>query len=285
MNFKTAFVVLHYNKVNQTKECINSIISSKYSTEDVFCFDNGSTEDVFIQLQQEFPQINHKREEINNGYSGGFNNAINWAFKSEYNSVLFLTNDTRITADTVKELLKTARITNSELIAPTIYYQFKKNTVDSSGGYFNPDDASLHHYKDKDNNLLLNKPWDYIPGTAFWITKNAFYKLGGMDESYHTYWEDVDFSFRARKSGIVLAKSRNSKIFHGVGRTCHKKPEYTTFYFHRNRIKFCKKHLDGVYLKKCLKIIDEELNGLREKFIKKGDKKRLEYIERIINNF
>jgi len=283
MDNKTALIVLYYNKFNQTKKCIESILSSGYTDKDIFVFDNGSKEAVFTDLRELYPQINHKRNEINRGYSGGFNNSVKWAFKSGYNSVLFLTNDTRIKKDTLTEVLKTAERTRAEIIAPTIYYLFKQTLIDSFGGYFNPENATLHHYKNNKGSELLDGKWDYIPGTALWLTKSAFFKLEGMDENYHTYWEDVDFSFRARKSHVILARSINAKILHGVGKTCHKKPEYTTFYFHRNRIKFCKKYLSEILLKKSLNFIEDELNKSKKKLSLKGDKKRLNYIETVMN--
>jgi len=278
----TAIIVLSYNKIRQTKECIDSIILSGYDCKNIFCFDNGSKREVFDELKMLYPDINFKRIEQNRGYSGGFNESMKWVFSLGYNASLFLTNDTRIFSDTLFEILRTAEQTDAGIIAPSIYYLLKSDIIDSTGGYFDPQKGSLYHYKDINASLILDRKMDYIPGTALWIKKPVFEILNGIDESYHTYWEDVDLSFRARKKGIILARSKNAKILHAVGKTCHKKPEYTTYYFQRNRIKFCKTHLKGEILNKCLLAIEQDLLEIKQKLEIKKDTRRLDYINKVL---
>ncbi len=56
-----------------------------------------------------------------------------------------------------------------------------------------------------------------------------------MDESLHTYWEDVDYSARTYLKGYKIGVIKDLKILHRVGKTCHQKPFYTTFLFQRNK--------------------------------------------------
>ncbi len=279
-NTDTAIIILSYNKIRQTRECIDSILSSEYDQRKVFCFDNGSKLEVYNELKSMFPAINHKRVEKNTGYSGGFNRAMEWVFSAGYQAGLFLTNDTRIVHNTLFEIIKTAEKTNAGIIAPSIYYLLKPDVIDSTGGYFDPVNVNLHHYKDMESERL-DKDQDYIPGTAMWITKKSFGVLNGMDEIFHTYWEDVDFSFRARKNGVILARSKNGRILHGVGKTCHKKPEYTTYYFQRNRILFCKKNFSGGQLNTCLSVIKNDLVEIKKKLEEKMDLRRLKLIDKV----
>src|SRR5690606_2360973 len=74
----------------------------------------------------------------------------------------------------------------------------------------------------------------YIPGTTFLAHQSAFEKVGGFDESLHTYWEDVDLSVRANRAGIHLGVAPQWEFLHKVGKTCHKDPFYTRHLFHRN---------------------------------------------------
>ncbi|HOV15619.1 MAG TPA: hypothetical protein PK771_15130, partial [Spirochaetota bacterium] len=140
---------------------------------------------------------------------------------------------------------------------------------------------SLQHYHTLDLPVIMTGENDYIPGTAFFITKDAFVRTGGMNESYHTYWEDVDFSFRARRLGFRMARSFDANISHLVGKTCHKKSVYTTYYFQRNRIRFAISHLDPDYRKKLKEVMESDLKLLLEKSIAKNDKTKIGYIEEI----
>ncbi len=285
---KKCIGILSFNKKNITKRCVDSVLNSGYDPDSVFLLHNGSDNTVKRELELQYPSINHKSVTENRGYSGGFNDLMRWIFSSGGNSVLFLTNDTIIIEDTLEKCLKTYHETKTGIIIPTIYYIKYPDKIDSSGGFFDISRATLSHYHEEKLPLFLKPERDYVPGTAFWITKDIFLATGGMDESYHTYWEDADLSFRCHESDIKIARSHGAKIFHGVGQTCHKKPLYTTFYFQRNRIRFCKKFLFGKELQRSLDIIGKEIGEMKNKAEAKDNRKKIEYLKELkgtLNSF
>jgi hypothetical protein len=265
-----------------TNRCIQSILDAGYSPAQVYCFDNGSAPDSCDDLKEKFPHVQHAREEQNRGFSGGFNRALRWVFSSPaISSVLFCTNDTVVYPGALEECSRTAKQTGAGMVAPCITYLARPDAIDSLGAYFDPRTASIYHYHELDLPLILDPAKDYIPGTALWIHRGAFFTLDGADESYHTYWEDVDMCFRAHKQDIPLARCPAARIGHGVGQTCHKKPIYTTFYFQRNRIRFCKRFLSGAALDNALAIIRSELQQASARWQEKSDHTRLTYWQQL----
>ena len=280
-----AVVVLHYNKIRLTKTCIQSILDAGYPAEQIYCFDNGSKQEVFDEITQTFPQCRHHREVRNSGYSGGFNRALKWIFEEGRGAALFCTNDTKVFPGALEACARKAKETGAGMIAPRIIYassEGKEETIDSIGGWFNADTCTLNHYNDKNLPDLLDPEKDYIPGTALWIHKDFFNRTGGTDESFHMYWEDVDLCFRAHRMGLPLARCYQAKISHGVGQTVRKKPLYTTFYFHRNRIRFCKRYLEGEKLQNALSRLEREFLDLRTQWEQKNDRKRINYLEQLL---
>lgn len=261
--------ILSFNKKRLTERCLESVLTSGYDPSTVYLYHNGSDPGIRLELIQKYPDINHKESEKNTGYSGGFNSTVKWIFGRGGRSVLFLTNDTTIDNTTLQHCLSTEQSTGSGLIAPIIHYLKYPEKIDSSGGFFDRERFTLSHYHELPLPVILEPDKDYVPGTSLWIRKDIFHRTGGMDENYHTYWEDADFSFRCHKKGIEMARSFNAKVYHGIGQTCHKKSLYTTYYFQRNRILFCKKFLGGDDLKKALYGIENDINGMRESTIKK----------------
>ena len=166
------------------------------------------------------------------------------------------------------------------MVAPSIRYFYDFDKIDSFGGYFDTKTLSLQHYP-RQTCLWRCQRITNTFRTAFYLTKNSFYKLGGMDETFHTYWEDVDFSFRARGTRLRMVRGFGVDISHMVGKTCHKKTIYTTYYFQRNRIKFAKKHLSQDTKNILKKEIKRELDNLLEKAIAKNDRVKVGYIEEI----
>jgi len=276
-------VILHFNKLRLTFRCIESVLSAGYSPKTVYCFDNGSQTEFFHALTKQFPDIHQERIEKNRGYSGGFNAALRWVFSTGKEAALFLTNDTVLYPKAVELCSETAAKTDSGLVAPCVTYLKQPDLIDSSGAYFDINQCNLNHYREYGLQTQMTGQTDYIPGTAIWISSSAFEKLNGVDESYHTYWEDVDMCFRARKEGIKMARCYNARVGHGVGQTCHKKPIYTAYYYHRNRIRFCRKQLSSKEWNRAKIHIRNDLDSLAAKWRTNRDEKRLEYYFKLIH--
>ncbi|MEN8223096.1 MAG: glycosyltransferase [Acidobacteriota bacterium] len=281
MRQKNCIGILSFNKINLTERCLGSVLASGYDPGIIFLYHNGSDTKTRDQLMKKFPQINHHWSGINTGYSGGFNSVMKWIFGSGGRSVLFLTNDTTIDKLTLSNCLGTEESAGSGFIAPAIHYLKYPEKIDSCGGFFDRSRFTLSHYHELSLPDILEPGKDYIPGTALWMRKDVFKKTGGMDEKYHTYWEDADLSFRCHEKGIEMARCFTANIYHGIGQTCHKKSLYTTFYFQRNRIIFCKEFLKGDELEKALLTIKTEIDEMKKKASLKKNIKKLEYIDEL----
>lgn len=282
---ETAIVVLHYNKIRLTQRCVRSILEAGCSPGQVYCFDNGSQPGVFQELQEDFSLCHHRRIEENRGFSGGFNRALEWVFSAGASSALFCTNDTIVLPGAAEACLQTAVQSGAGMVAPLITFISKPDAIDAVGAYFTADTGTLHHYHQYGLPELLDPQKDYMPGTALWIHRDTFYQLDGTDESFHMYWEDVDLCFRAHQEGIPLARCYTAHIRHGGGQTVRKKPLYTTFYFQRNRVRFCKRHLKGETREKVLKMIHQELLNSGSIWQQKGDQQRLGYLDELLKEF
>ena len=55
------------------------------------------------------------------------------------------------------------------------------------------------------------------------IKISDFYFLGGFDEKYFLYFEDVDLCYRARKQNLKTAEFRSVTVTHNAQRASHKK--------------------------------------------------------------
>lgn len=282
---KTAVAVLSFNKSRFTVGCLESVLASGWPPADTLCFDNGSLPEHRQRVIRRFPAVRHHGIGANRGFSGGFNRALTHLFQQGFEVVFFLTNDTLMTPSTIPAALKAAEKSGASIVAPAVYYQFAPRKLHSIGGYLNTETVTLHHYQETGLSVRLNPDRDYVPGTALMITREAFDSLGGADESYHTYWEDVDLSFRAHRAGIPMARAYSSILLHGVGATCHKKPLYTSYYYPRNRLRFCEKFFAGKELTRARELIREEIQQKLESARRgetRGHPKRIRYLQQIL---
>lgn len=281
MKHQSAVAVLHFNKIRLTRRCLDSLADAGVSPERIICLDNGSMPVVAAELARDYTDIRHHRLAENRGFSGGFNAALSRVFDNGSDVCIFLTNDTVFHKGMDTRLTEALADQNAGMAAPCIRYLSRSESIDSLGAFFDSETASLGHYHHYDLPVRLDPTRDYIPGTAMAVTREAFECLGGADETFHTYWEDVDLCFRAHVAGIPLIRVPDARIDHGVGQTCHKKPFYTMFLFQRNRLLFCRRHLTGARLTHAETVIRQDWLAMRAEKAFRGDTRRLRYIEEL----
>jgi len=273
--------LLCYNKLQLSIRCIQAVLDAGYPLSQLYIIDNGSETNFRPALLQSFPGIEILGIQDNCGFAGGFTRGLKQLFEThDCRSVLFLTNDTSIHPRCLEACEHTALETGAQLVAPCLMFRNDCDRIDSIGARFDRHSGSLHHCSRVGMPVLMEAD-EYIPGTALWLTRDAFESLGGTDESYVMYWEDVDFSFRAHRAGIRQARCYDAKIQHSIGQTCHKKPIYTTFYYQRNRIRFCRTWLTSEEWDRVKPTILSDLQSLHQKASFKNDTTRLQYLEKL----
>jgi N-acetylglucosaminyl-diphospho-decaprenol L-rhamnosyltransferase len=86
------------------------------------------------------------------------------------------------------------------------------------------------------------RPVDQVMGAFFLVRRSVFEALGGFDEQFFVYYEDLDFSVRARACGWGSVYLATAQAFHrGQGTTAGASAR-RTYYFCRSRILYARKH-------------------------------------------
>lgn len=228
-------VILSYNHPQITARCVSSALSQLPANQ-VVLFHNGSETRHQQVLRDQFPQVTHWYVDENRGYSGGVNEALRRAFEiSKW--VFLLTNDTEI----IHWRLSVDQL-SAGIYSPRVWLR-KQGRLDYVGGLFDSSNAQLVHLKEPKTREDLGKgQYLYVPGTAFLLEKSVYGRVGPLDESLHTYWEDVDFGARATKLGIHFGYLPEIEIIHQGRKTTGKDSFYTNYLFKRNRQLVSRRH-------------------------------------------
>ena len=229
--------VLSYNHPNLTERCVNSILKHVDET-NVSLVHNGSKPKNIRLLKKLFPKIKHHILHENQGFTAGANFGLTEIFLS-HEWALFVSNDCEL-------LVRPLKPNRPGFYSPLIYRR-KTNKVDSIGGLFSPLTGRLRHIRNlSEAELSIKKKkflrYFYVPGASFVIDKVSWQKIGGFDQSLHTYWEDVDLSARAHKKGVHFGLLPDLQLRHHIGRTCHKKSFYTKNLYWKNRARISRRH-------------------------------------------
>jgi hypothetical protein len=83
---------------------------------------------------------------------------------------------------------------------------------------------------------------DQVMGAFFLIRRDLFESLGGFDERFFVYFEEVDLSFRAHEAGATSYYLANCQAFHKGGGSSEQVKAKRLFYSLRSRILYGYKH-------------------------------------------
>ena len=87
---------------------------------------------------------------------------------------------------------------------------------------------------------------DQVMGAFFLVRRSLFEALGGFDERFFVYYEDLDFSVRARAQGWQSVYLSTAQAFHRGQGTTEVATARRTFYFCRSRILYARKHFGAL---------------------------------------
>jgi len=87
-----------------------------------------------------------------------------------------------------------------------------------------------------------NRVVDQVMGAFFLMRRSLFQSLGGFDERFFVYFEDLDISYRAWKAGWRSVYLADARAYHMGGGTSRQIKDRRLFYILRSRILYVYKH-------------------------------------------
>ena len=205
---KIFIIILNYNGKNVIKNCLASVFKADYPNFEVVVVDNNSSDGSFEFAKANFSKAHFIKNEENFGYAAGNNVGIRFALERMADYVLLLNNDTEVEKDFLTRLLEVSeKEKKSGLLSPVIFKGDDK-AVWFSGGKVNWLTMRTNHSQAVKTVDFYET--DVISGCAMLVKAEVFKKIGLLDEDFFLYWEDADFSVRARRAGfknLVVAKS------------------------------------------------------------------------------
>jgi N-acetylglucosaminyl-diphospho-decaprenol L-rhamnosyltransferase len=86
------------------------------------------------------------------------------------------------------------------------------------------------------------RPVDQVMGAFLLIRRSLFERLGGFDERFFVYYEDVDLCVRAAQTGASTVHFAGASAWHKGGGTTDRVRDRRLFYFLRSQVQYAGKH-------------------------------------------
>lgn len=265
-------VIVNYNVKYFLEQCLASVFESYSLREgaplptnhaqrddlEVWVVDNNSVDGSVAMVRQKFPQVHL----IANADNPGFAKANNQALKQATGKYLLLLNpDTLVERDTfrkcvdfmdqhpdagglgVKMINGEGRfLKESKRGFPTPETSFYKISGLIKLFPHNKKIAAYYmgHLSDDETNEI-----DILPGAFLLVSREAFNKVGTLDESYFMYGEDIDFSWRIRLAGFKNYYLPSARIIHYKGESTKKGTMNYVYTFYNAMVIFARRYFSG----------------------------------------
>ena len=216
---RIAVIIVSYNAAAQLEAALRSVAALAEVRADplfaeVIVSDNGSKDDSVERAQRAFPSARI----IRNGANLGFAKACNIGARAASSPVLFFFNpDARVHPGTLRNAVDYFDAHPDVAMAGAKLLDEDGSTAESCGEFDTWWQAFLRSsawgelpmFRSQSNGYRLRQ-WDYsterdvdlVVGAAMFIRAEVFAALGGFDERFFLYHEEIDFAHRLRDRGL-----------------------------------------------------------------------------------
>lgn len=198
---KVGIVVVTFNRKKLLLNTLNAIASQSYKNYKVFIIDNASTdgtEKYIKEFLKENTQFIYKKMENNTGGAGGFHEGVKTAYQEGFDYVWGMDDDAVPEKNALKVLVDTMQ-KSKEKICLVSYTT--NNLSESNLKLIQENEAE---FIEKEHFLFL----------GFLVSKELIEKIGYPRRDLFIYFDDIDYSNKAKEEGYKIYKVRDSYIQH-----------------------------------------------------------------------
>ncbi|MBO6606881.1 glycosyltransferase family 2 protein [Psychroserpens sp.] len=249
---KLSVIILNYNVRHFLELCLRSVCAAVNDLDaEIIVVDNQSTDDSCLMVKSLFPEVVLIENDNNYGFSKGNNIGVEVA-KGDY--LCILNPDTVVSENTFSSLLKFADqkreigivgcrlidgqgrfLPESKRHIPTPWVAIKKIL-----GW------SKTYYASEVNEIDTG-PVAVFVGAFMLLKKDIYNAVGGFDEDYFMYGEDIDLSYKILKAGYNNYYVGQSSIIHYKGESTLKDKSYAKRFYGAMQI-FYDKHFKSNFI-------------------------------------
>ncbi len=250
-----SILIVSWNVRDLLRQCLQSIANQQPNlTAEISVVDNHSNDDTVAMLRAEFPQV----RVMANAENVGFTRANNQALAIAQGRYLFLLNpDTVLRPGALHTLFDYAEAhPRVGMLGPQLFYG--DGSVQSSRRRFPtlataflestklqqwfPRNRVLTHYYMRDTRDDATQAVDWINGAALFVRRELYDQIGGFDERFFMYSEELDWCYRAKRAGWDIVYLPTAQITHYEGKSSEQAMAQRAIYFNTSKVLFLRKY-------------------------------------------
>jgi GT2 family glycosyltransferase len=249
-------IILSYNVRPYVWQCIDSVLAATQGIKaEIILVDNASEDGTIELIGEDFPQVKLLPNTENIGFAKAYNQAVNQA-QGAY--LCILNPDTVVGEDVFKSILKQIKgqdhfgavgtrfidgrgcfLPECKRVVPTPLGSLRKLLgLGGQKGVYYQDDLGPEQ----------QGPVSILAGAFLFLKRSDYLSIGGFDEHYFMFGEDIDFSYKLLKKGKTNYYFGQKTILHYKGESTQKNRRYLER-FYGAMVHFYKTHFSDSAVK------------------------------------
>lgn len=228
---KASILIVHFGDAKPTLKCIKSIKSD--IEHEIIIIDNNLNDNQ----RAKFANVRYFKSDLNN-----YCHALNFGFtKAKSDIVVVLNPDAEVAPNWLEEIL--APFSDEKVAGVSSKILFEKSRKINSLGIEEIEDFYYRDigFEEEDDPYLQPQEIEFASGCSVAYKKSAIAKVGGFDEDFVMYVEDVDMGIKLRAKGFKLMMNPASVVYHAYHGTS-KGVDLPWYFCNRNRFLILAKH-------------------------------------------
>jgi GT2 family glycosyltransferase len=241
-------VIVSWNSAEHLPRCLDSLVSQTFQDFEVIIVDNGSSDQGIAGLEQQYTTLDlHVERLLSNR---GFAVANNVGARLAHGRWLGLLNaDAYPKPDWLERLLDAAnRHPEFSFFSSRQLQYTQPDILDGSGDEYHISGLAwrrFYNYPAQDYGLQEEEVFSACAAAAIY-NRDDFLRVGGFDESYFAYFEDIDLSFRLRLAGGRCLYVPQAEVCHVGSASSGKTSDFVMYHGHRNLVWTFFKDMPGI---------------------------------------
>lgn len=236
-------IIINWRRPEETCACLEALLRG-VDARTVLVIDNGSGDDSVRLIQQRFPRVWLLPLAHNVGFARAANIGGALALRRGAAAVFLLNNDALVSETTVAALTDYLLADERRgVLSAKVLLAHAPQQFWAVGGLFRGRRVISLGAGEDDHGQYDTAELDYVYGCAMLLRASLLRELGGFDERFFMYYEDVDLCVRARAAGYMVGLAPHVMVRHLGSRSTEGMPALKIFYEARSRMLFFAKHL------------------------------------------
>ena len=246
---KLSVVLVSHNSSDVMRGCASSLVAQNFDMTScaILVVDNHSTDETVPVLQEEYPEFKIISGELNQGFAVAANRGAREG-SGEY--LLFLNPDTVLEKGFLRSCCQvldadaSVGIAGPRLVSPDGKAQPScwraASWLTLLAEVFLPHRLGTRIVNvDPGTSMAVRG----VSGACLFTRRDVFERVGGFDERFFMYYEDLDYCRRVEAEGYRIMHRHDLATVHTMASSSHKDLGAFFTTYHRSRLFFYRKHL------------------------------------------